>query len=243
MEASEDYTTLFDQYLRGELNQAEVVEFENRLVADEGFLQQFNLHKETLDGIDLHFDQILKSKLKVVENELSQQPATSRPRIWWGIAAAITVLLVSTFLLYDRQAGIDDPYQAFYKPYPNIVSPSSRSLAGESDIWSYAYDAGDYAAAMSAIEQQLQLSPDSLDLLFYHGQSALAINQLPEASRQFQVVVNRDSSRYTGPAIWYLSLIELKKGNSDSAKGYLDRLISRYPDYQDKANELYKAIK
>ena len=243
MEASEDYTTLFDQYLRGELNKAKVIEFENRLETDEKFLRQFSLHKETLEGIDLHFDQILKSKLKVIEHEVSQQPTTSRFRIWLSIAAAVTILLVSIFLLYDPQVGIDEAFQAFYDPYPNIVNPSSRSSTSESDSWSYAYDAGDYDLAMSAIKKELQLSPDSLDLLFYYGQSALATNQLPEASKQFQEVVNRDSSRYTGPAIWYLGLIELKKGDSDAVKGYLDRLISEHPDYENKANELYQIIK
>ena len=243
MEASEDYTTLFDQYLRGELEEAKVVEFENRLEADEHFLQQFNLHKETLEGIDQHFDEVLKSKLKAIEREISRPNTTSRSWVWWAIAAAVTVLLVSTFLLYAPQKSVDETFQAFYEPYPNIVNPSSRSLHSQSESWSVAYDAGDYTFAMSAIEKELLLSPDSVDLLFYHGQAAMATNQLPEASKQLQVIVNRDSSRYTGPAIWYLSLIELKQGHNQSAKKHLDRLISGHPDYEEKASELYAIIK
>ncbi|MDN5210827.1 hypothetical protein QQ020_02170 [Fulvivirgaceae bacterium BMA12] len=242
MEASEDYTTLFDQYLRGELDKAKVIEFENRLETDEHFLQQFNLHKETLEGIDQHFDEMLKSKLKVIEQEISHPTATSRPWVWWAIAAAVTLLLVSTFLLYAPRESIDDTFQAFYEPYPNIVNPSSRSLHSQSESWSVAYDARDYAFAMLAIEKELLLSPDSVDLLFYHGQAAMATNQLSKASGQLQVVLNRDSSRYTGPAIWYLSLIEFKQGRNEATKKYLDRLISGHSDYEDKAKELYAII-
>ncbi len=242
MEASEDYTALFDQYLRGELDEAKVIEFENRLEADEHFLRQFNLHKETLEGIDQHFDEVLKSELKVIEHELSRPTSTSRSWVWWAIAAAVTILLVSTFLLYAPRQSIDDTFQAFYEPYPNIVNPSSRSLHSQSESWSVAYDARDYTYAMSAIEKELLLNPDSVDLLFYHGQAAMATNQLSKASRQLQAVLNRDSSRYTGPAIWYLSLIELKQGHSQSVKKYLDRLISGHPDYEDKAGELYVII-
>lgn len=243
MEASEDYTVLFDQYLKGELTKTEVTEFEDRLGSDEDFMKQFSLHKETLEGIELHFDQELKSKLQAVEYEVSQQPTSSGFGIWWRVAAVISIVLVSILWFYNQQGGTDEAFQAFYKPYPNIVNPSSRGLNDESDSWSAAYNTGNYMLAMSAIEKELQQKPGNLDLLFYHGQSALATNQLSQASRQFQAVINRDSSRYTGPAIWYLSLIELKQGDIDSAKDYLDRLIFGHPDYKSKAEELYEVVK
>ena len=54
MDASEDYTVLFDEYLKGNLSNAEVIEFENRLKVNEEFRRQFSLHQETLEGIDFH---------------------------------------------------------------------------------------------------------------------------------------------------------------------------------------------
>jgi tetratricopeptide (TPR) repeat protein len=242
MENTFDDANLFDQYLNGELNSTDKNSFESRLANEEDFAKAFNFHKETISAIENHFDLELKASLQHLEKKITESGKTQRwfnnPSIL-GIAAAVIVLIVSVFIFLRQSQNDQQIFTTYYKSYPNIISPSSRGNEIQVSLAFQYYDAGNYEMAIRELNKILARDSSDLGIRFYIAQSAIALDQLETAKDHLAFILSFPTEQtYLAPSIWYLALIEIKKGNKKEATLLLDRLIENHPDYKERANEV-----
>lgn len=89
--------------------------------------------------------------------------------------------------------------------------------------------AGNYPAALSAVEAQLDAKPTDPELLFVKALTLTLLNRLEDASEIF-VSLTRQYPQLPEPAN-NLAVIQARQGNYGAAQRTLQDLLKRHPDY------------
>jgi hypothetical protein len=164
---------------------------------------------------------------------------------WAAVAAAIAVLVLTTWLIYPKQSGSDELYATFFqlRTHPDAMvrgEESELALAEKSAV--EAYVAKDFTNAIKQYEILVKLSPkEPKHVLFLaisymnEGQTAKAISLLDG----FSVSDNP----YEADMRWYLALAHLKQGSLNTSKGLLENLAAGNSFYAESARELLSAMK
>ena len=154
-----------------------------------------------------------------------------------GMAAAVALLIIAFFTLRDDSLNPEELYAQYYKVYPNIESPVSRSESSEKNPFAY-YEAGDYNTALANFTEMQTSDPENQALLFYSAMCQLELGQPENAIELFDQMLSKQSEKYTRPAMWYQSLAYLKLENVKNAINLLEQLTQEEDVYATKANEL-----
>ena len=238
-----------DRYLDGQLTAGELEVFERMQQEDPSFRELVRDMKMLVDGIRSSARDSLLEEIRGWESkqpELTSQPKLSlirriRKTGWISLAAAACLtafLYLGVFRPTPSERIANSIYRDNYDgAFQNIVSLTYRS--GTNNISDYqkafaAYDTEDYhqaAELFSAIPQK------SDTVLFYLGNSWLALRKYEQAGNCYQSALATgkfmvDESR------WYLALSLLKTGKMDEAVMYFRELTKYRNFYQVKAMEI-----
>lgn len=235
-----------EKYLKGELTEQEMSEFEDVMRGDAEAQEQVAQHKQLLRGLEIGFNKELKELLIEEESKIQDTPVQKPSRIkslypLMGLAVAVALLIITFFTLRDDSLNPEELYAQYYKVYPNVESPVSRSESSEMNPFA-AYEAGDYTTAMANFTEMHTSDPENPALLFYSGMCQLELGQPKSAVELFHEVVNMQSKKYTRPAMWYQSLAYLKSGSIKNAKNLLEQLLREDDVYATKANEILNVL-
>ncbi len=230
-----------EKYLLNTMEDKERIAFEADLESDAG-LQELLEHKKILiSGIRAGFNNEFKSKLKSDDQWRKQRLRTRRIQYISGIAAVVIIGLFSQFFLSFIKHDSSRIYSEYYKPYPNITIPISRSEEnGDSPF--YQFETANFKQALVGFDLILNEKPDNDAALFYAGIASMELLEFEEAIKFLQRVGMDKLGLFTRPAIWYLSLAYINSDNYEMAADYLNKLVAGDDIYSTNSKKILKRI-
>lgn len=240
---------LLYRYFSNSLTPAQKMELDSLLKNEPEFLKQFTFEKDLQQSVKTKKNNELKSKLQEFEKELQTKKVSSKANYKiWAIAASIALLIGFVwFNSYHSSTDFDNLYASNFETYPNTVYSITRgdtinSLERKAFV---AYEQGDFKTAQDYfITFNKQLKEEDLQkkyIDFYLALSYLNTNDDESAKDIFKTIV-ASKKQFTGEALWYLSLINLKEQDSKNAKKHLQQLINTESYNKERAIKLLKEI-
>ena len=233
-----------EDYLSGQLSHEQKLAFEKQMSNDPELASEVEVYR----GLVTSVRKQSRVELKGYLNELDKEGATYKMRHRWtytlGIAASISLICITTYLIFFGESRSDKLYDQFYETYPNIVEAKTREEA-ETDLRQkafYAYQDAEYEKARSLFQQLLADDPSSGEFNLYQGLTYLELNEPQQALKYFKKIINNTSSSYIDQAQWYASLAALKLNDKDMALTYTKSLSLKKGHYGSKAEALLKEL-
>ncbi|MEL7146437.1 MAG: hypothetical protein AAFO69_08725 [Bacteroidota bacterium] len=160
-----------------------------------------------------------------------------------AIAAAI-VLAVGIYLMAPN--ADKDLFAGYYTPYENYEYTQTRDESGSVENLKakayQAYDEGDFKAAKNYFVEFLAANPNDVPALFFKGICQIETKQWQLALVDLSAVADSKDPFYADAAKWYLALAHLQLEDLPASKKLLNELSSIPGDYQQKAQDLLKAL-
>jgi len=239
------------RYLEGELSGQELLDFEQHLAKDSELQTMLEEHKILAGGIRYHARTQVWDKIKALEALAEAEDTSKRLSgnsnkfLYWSVAAAVAVLLVSVVYFVNRNQPVDTGqlFAENFEPYPALAYAPQRSDTSFASMMEEAFGAysnGDYTAAIPLFEEILAQNEETM-VWFYLGNAYLAEGQSEQAIAAFQKFLQiKTALTYQGK--WYLSLAYLSNDQLPDAEKYLKDISVSSSAYSNKASLLLKKI-
>lgn len=222
------------RYQNGQMPESERLAFESQMDTDAAFAAEVATWAAIRQGLQEKGDATLHAELMDLGKQLLREQAsapdltaqvnpqqTARrftlPR-WVYAAAALVLLLLIALPMYQRlnqpaYASADALYAEYFKQ-PPVQGVRDADAAP----WREAYEKGQYAAVVAALEKSLADSSESRPsrAYLYLGLSHLALQQPQKAITAWQQ--EGQNSDEWPDAQWYTALAYLKLGDTAQAK-------------------------
>jgi len=170
--------------------------------------------------------------------------ATPRQNLRFAYVVASVFLVGIVSVLY---LGKDQPneklFAEYYQTYPNIASSVRGELTeGKLQDALQQYDAGDFKATLSLLQEILVAEPDNAAANFYAGVSYLKIEKADRAVASLQKVLALNDSKFSEPAEWYLALAFLQQNDLEKTRAALEAIAGKDHLYQEQAVKLLERL-
>ena len=183
----------------------------------------------------------LKSDLHA---RLHKRPALSLPKkkswriVTVPVAAIVLVGLISILYTVLQKPSTDVLFSRYFEPYPNTV-PLMRgeSPSGRMEWAMTEYEAADYAAALTMLQEIIASDPENTTALFYTGVSCLCLGEPEQAIGYFQRASRGDTDEFEEQTRWYTGLSYLRNRQSDRAEAIF-REITAYDQHYKKEESI-----
>lgn len=218
-----------DRFLRGEMNEAESQAFEQSLSENPELQQKMKIQQELVSYIDLMGDQEVLANIRKAEGTYrSRKEGTIKKLPWlrpFLIAASLALLLLAAWWLLRPSGDPDTLYANYYQAYE--LSFSSRDGDNTENLLaaSTAYNAADYAQALTAF-QSLPTEMQTSKVKLAMGISYMELSSFEEAKSLFDQIISVEDPLFLDQALWYKGLSLLKQGELEQAKGVFEQLKS-----------------
>jgi tetratricopeptide (TPR) repeat protein len=241
-----------EDFFANRLPAAESARFREKIDTDAFLAREVNLFRDLVEGVSRQGRgevkgrlQQLEAALRAAEEPTLPSPALVKPRplLWWGEVAAVVLLGVCTYAWLSRASHAEKRFAQFYEPYPNVVAAVERGAAvqGEEEVAFALYENGQYAAALSRLQQMLRGNGHAAGLLFYAGIASIELGEYAQAQAYLQQALRLPAHAFTPPATWYLALVHLKREQTEQAASLLEGLAAGTGFYGEKARALLAA--
>ena len=239
--ANKELNERIEQYLLNKMEDIEREAFEDELKSDPE-LKELTVKKQLLiNGIKAGFNAEFKSKLKSEDQHQKRMVKTRRIRFISGIAAILVIGIFSTFFLNSIKQNPTRIYEEYYQPYPNISTPLSRSDENGNSPY-YQYEKGEYESALAGFQTLIKGNPDDESALFYAAISNMELSDFNNAIEKLKKVADKNQSKFTQAASWYLSLAYIHTKKPELASEYLNILAEGNDVYANNAKKILKKI-
>ena len=216
-----------EAYINGQLNDEDLVVFEDRLKNEDGFSSKIDNIKTVINGLET---QALKEQLDEFHNELSNkqnQNITHQPKVrilnWKKIAvAAVLIIGLGSFWLFSGSSN-ERLYAEYFTPDPGLPTTMSSNDNYEFYEAMVDYKQGDYKTAISKWKVLQKAKPNNDTLNYFIGVAHLANKNGDAAIYLLENAANNSSFPLINDAYYYLGLAYLKEGNVDKAKENLQK--------------------
>lgn len=220
---------LLDDYLNGILPAGEATAFRQRLETEPELARELALREQMDRWLKTRPDRAaLTQNLQDIGAGYFTETAAKAPGSRIGTvsmgrrlllaAAFIGVLVAAWFLLQPR----DVSYEQFAMHQPLHLSERGNAdvAAAEADA---AFNAGDYARALPALDQLLAAEPDNGTARLYRGICLLELKRPAEARVALEPLATGQSA-LRADGIWYTALGYLQEKDMQRCKQYLQQL-------------------
>lgn len=247
---SQDQQKLIDQFLQNELQGQALDEFTKKIKSDPNFAEEVELQRVVTEGIEYQGNKELRHRLKGIHEKVKdskvEKNKTGKIRILrrLGAVAAIAILLIVAFNIWNSSPTSDDLFSDFYQPYE--VQLTSRDDVAESlrTKAEVAYRSRDFKSAIMHLENLKKEGKYDSRFLLGLGNAYLNINGYLNAEENFnEILINKDDL-YSDQAKWYLALTYLKAGKYEESKKIIGELATDDgADFQREAKALLEKMK
>ncbi len=240
----EDLLALFDQYNAGKLTDVEVNSFESRLISDESFKSDYQAYQTIRSGIANTGYEQLRQNIATWEAKLSEEPSQRKSKNWFGLGLAASVsliIMIGAWWMFLSKPSNEEIFASYYKAYPNVVS--DRGDNNELNEGLFEYSLKNYQTAENKLNKYLKDHPENLQVLFYLGQSQLAVGNTEKAIHVFEELLKKGQFPLNDATEWYLSLAYLKEGQNIKTIELLNLItLDNNHAYGTQAEQLLKTI-
>lgn len=234
---------LIEKYFSNNLSSEELLEFENFYQSSTEFKHEIDFLKNVRLVSEKEDDEQFKKQLVSYEEDFSIKKKKSIK--WWKplSAAAVVLMVLGMSFLYSNSKSNQELFAAYFEASKNVSAPIVRSDIDETIVNKafVAYSEGNYKEALPLFEKAFNYSHDS-ELLFYEGNSLLAIGNTNDAIEKFKNHLT-NSDALTQRSHWYLALAYLKINDTEKAKVELNNIIDSGEKFKyEEANSLLKEL-
>lgn len=260
---------LAHKYIDGLASDSEIREIKERLKTDAKFRKEF-MRLQAMKAMlkaDAQLDD-MRSEMstlfdEVVQPKLEKAPAVKKStkvinlqRVALAVAAAVSLVLVATFVFNNSSTNTESLYQAYYSPYNSNVLRGEGSIDAIYQEAANQYSLGNYGVAQKQLNEYLEkinqnqseenTSSTSPAVKAYEhehiylllGNCALNLQDTDAAQDYFTKVLNGSNGQFIHDAKWYLALTYLKSAKDTEAENQLRELASTMNLYQIEAKKL-----
>jgi len=235
---------LIENYYEGKLSDAEKTAFETRLVIDSDFKEEFDLYKNIVAGIKENGAANLKAKLKLVDDELDNEPLvlkleTNKTSLVKYLAIAASVILIISLGVYwnlSDKSNLPELAIAYYEKEKGLPNEMSVSKGQLSDVIA-SYKNGDYVTTKNKLNDLLKNKNTNDTLNYFLGITSYELKDYSAALASFNTI--NSESVYYDKAQYRLVLIELVANDKQKALHKIDEcLANKNHLYYDKLIQL-----
>lgn len=263
MDLNEEIYELIERYLNGELQGAELLDFERRIESVPQLKEEIKLQKELqqyFDGemlgvekSDMELEKFLDSKeakdvQNILDNTLKKQKqknksdSTKNKKINWKlliIPLLVLILLLLVLFYFNNENTEINPQQIFaeYNVHDNISITNKGDAEKILSTIENDFNNKNYTALENLIPSLLDTLPENnpnwSTLKLSEGIVALELNKNDEAASIFKTLQNSDYLN-ADEAAWYYILTLLKKGDKENAIKEINILLNSPSKYKEK---------
>jgi hypothetical protein len=213
-----------DDYFKGAMPPEETRTFEQKIESDPAFAEEVAFYLSATGVLKQHADAARKERFRNL-----QPVALVRPMRRWYIAsaAAVVVVAVSVFLLFNRQPGMQQLATSYVEDELSVVGVTM----GRSDSLQSArqhYNEKKFALSLAVSEALVLADPQSEDALKNAGLSALQLQQYDKALQYFSRLEQQPLR--VNPGKFYRALTLMKRngpGDEAAAKALLQQVVAQ----------------
>jgi tetratricopeptide (TPR) repeat protein len=216
---------LLDDHFNGLLSPEQRAALMQRLATEPALAEAFRLREElaAFPAAELR-RQALKATLGRAGAEFFQEkPAALRARLntrrWLAAAAALALLAVALWFMGQNQPPSYRQY-AQHQPLALTQRGSAQQAATTAE---QAFNRGDYAAALPALEQVLAETPDNLSARLYRAICLIETGVTEVARRELDPIAEGNSA-LRNEAIWYIGLSHLRDQDPAACRRALEKI-------------------
>ena len=248
MEFSSNRMQLIERYYNQDLNYEELAFFNQQLIKDSKFAEEVNQLKFVFEGIDRARSYKLKQEFIEIENQVSKVETASilsffKKHSYATVLSSVVVafLLITTVINFD----VDNEllYAEYFKPYPNIIAPTTRSVELQNTAVYKAmiqYDSAQYGKAVSQFEVLLEGTELENEIAFYKSIALLSDGLYEEA--KIELIQMDEFGSFKNQRKWYLALTFVQLGELEEAKVLLEEIEHDGTSYSFDAKELSEKL-
>jgi len=251
-----DISERIEDYINGELNDQELIDFEIELANNKELNSRMKLHIEVDNAIREKEVVLLKKQLSTIHNSLyTRKLKNSKKGIlrhingWYLMAASIVLvaLIGSIYIVLLKNTGYTntDLYNMYYEPYEVVINVRSGNTA-TNNLFIQAllrYQDQDYSGALLIFEKIIETDSTNAACNFYTGVSFMETSKYLKASKSFNSVIKQNDNLFIEQAEWYLGLCYLKTNKIALAESIFRKISSGNSFYKDKAGSLLQNLK
>ncbi len=233
-----------EKYILGELKGKVLKDFEDKMLQNRDLKYEVEKQQRILEemvdnGAEKYIK--LKNRLEGIHQEMNiveQVPTIQNSKykirkisgwILAGAAMFLLLFLAKAFLLKPSYTP-----QELFAEYASHQNISLIEMGEQDNVMLQAqefYNQKEYDKALPYFDQLLNKNEAQFDLQLYRGICYLRNNQYDKALQDFNFVSN-SKSIYTQQAYWYEALCKLKQNKIEECKDSLNKLISKYNNFQ-----------
>lgn len=218
---------LIQGFYTNSLTQQQQEQLQQQLASDATFREAFESYKDVQLAFQHHEAQVLKERLKAVEDQLGKTtPWFRKPWMYYAAASVVVFGLCYNFLFTSTNL-----YENYHDVFPNVHQPVIRGdepRDGEAGF--VAYENGDFVMAAAAFEEALRTQED-VNVRFYYALSLLNSEQTSMAIKQLEKLALEDF-KFKPQAQWYLVLSYLQANQDAEAYNQLQSLQQSDSDFK-----------
>lgn len=261
-----------EAYIEGRLAGEPLAEFEAKLRSDTSFHREVEEFRVIIEGIRASGEARFAQQVARWEREAQareaagtrvrpldaprkapltpttpgeEPPSTAWAFPWkWTAAVAAAVLLLLAIWLLPKQGtpSAQTLYASHFEPYPDLITQMDASQSLQEEAMAQ-YNSGNALQALTLFGAVLEDDPDNDLIRLYMGVSHMQINELDEAIRTFDQLIQGDVPSYREPAEWYKALALLKAERKEACRDLLQSIAQNdQHDYALRARKLLDLI-
>lgn len=240
---------LFDKYLNNELTNVELKSFEDELLSNEDFKQEFEIYKALEISMASKFENEqeeieLRKTLQNLGNQYitdSKTENNSETKViplfnYKKLMVAASIALLIGFFVFNNENPVYSDF-ANHNSLEIVVRSENNEavVAAEKAFNSKKYD--------EALQELTVLSnnyPEDIEIALYKGICNLELNNYDKAEQIFTNISEGDSS-FASKATWYKALNYLKQEKLDACKNVLESIPESAEEFK-QAQKLLKKL-
>ena len=235
------YTFEFiERYLDGNLSKTEQEAFEQALAQDKKLQTAVEEQRITYQAVNLYAHSVEKERVKKVF-ERKRGGASRRPYLQLAASVALLIAAVSFYFVQTNRYSDDQLTAGYFTAYPDRVTQMSGQSEETIGAAMKAYNAGDYAAALSLFETVPDSSNFAQEVGLYAGICNLQLEDYTTALQDFQEIMDGQGD-YAEAAQWYLALSYVGLGNEAEATRLLNKIVADQAYQHTQASALLEDL-
>jgi tetratricopeptide (TPR) repeat protein len=242
-----------EDFLANRMPAGDSIHFREQTLSNPSLAFEVDLFRDMVEGISRQGRSEIKAQLQRLEATLraaeaaavpSPAPAQSWPMVRLGEMAAVFLIGICAYAWVSKTPPNEKLFARFYEPYPNVVASLERGAAaqGEKAAALQLYENSQYKEASVRLRNMLRGNVPDADLLFYAGLTSIQLQEYAQAQAYLQQALRLPAHALTQQATWYLSLVHVKRGQTDQAFPLLKGLAGGNGFYGEKARALLAAL-
>lgn len=224
---------LFDKYIRDEMSEIEKQDFDNRLITDSDFAEEFRSYQLLVTGLKFSNQEAIFKQMDDLEEGLKRK---NKVRVISLIGSVAAIFIGVIFFL---NPSISNPNEdVFSEYYTSYDSPSEidRDIAEltvtDSALWYY--QTRDFGRSVELFKRIVV--DTSTELLFFSGLSMLEEGDFTNAFNRIITATDDANYIFHEDVLWYAMLISVKLNKKKEIEQFARQLIEYNGRYSDRVD-------